>query len=133
MTYHRSSVSETLNDYANIRSIPALLSVLFIVSSAYQFGGIGSISFEWIDYTLTVGDAALISLGTYLVAFMSSETKRFENYEQEEQALIIAGPLVVFGQQYITAIDDLLLELGDPLGYQIAFVLVVISWTVAVR
>lgn len=132
MAYSRSA-SSMLEDYTSMRTLPAMLSVAFIAASLYQFGGISEISIEWVSYTLTAEHAVLISLGTYAAAFASSETKRFEHYESWEQAAIAAGPAVIVGAEYIDQINDVLMSLGDPLGYQVAFVLTVVSWGVAVQ
>jgi hypothetical protein len=74
-----------------------------------------------------------MSIGVFLVAFASSETKQLDHYEDWEKIAIASGPVVILGQHYVGVIDDLLLSLGDPLGYQLAFLLSMISWGVAVR
>lgn len=126
-----------LSDYMNIRTLPAILSVAYLLASLYQFGGISQVTLTWLGggsgYSLTATHALMISLGTFAIAFASSETKQFENYERWEQVLIAVGPIVIVGQQYMPALDDLLLQLGDPLGYQLAFLATALSWAVAVR
>lgn len=130
---YSNRASSMLDDYTNMRTLPAMLSVAFIAASLFQFGGIPSLELTWLGYTMTGQHAVMISLGTYAAAFASSETKRFEHYTQQEQALIAAGPLVIIGAEYITQVNDLLVSIGDPLGYQIAFILTVVSWGVAVQ
>lgn len=125
--------SSLFSDYTQMRTIPAMLSVAFVLASLYQFGGISTITLDWLGYTLTAEHAVLISLGTYAMAFASSETKQFESYEDWEQAAIASGPVVILGAEYVTEINDFLMALGDPLGYQLAFVLTVVSWGVAVQ
>lgn len=123
-----------LGDYAHLRTLPAMLSVVYVLAGLYQFGGVSDVTLVWLsNYTLTAEHATFAGIGTFLVAFASSETKSFDRYETWEQAAIALGPLVIIGQQYMTEIDSLLMDLGDPLGYQIAFVLTVASWGVAVR
>lgn len=126
MAYSRSA-TDALDDYFNLRQVPMVLSALFLLASAYQFGGVGTISFPWFNYTLTAEHAVLGSTAAFVVAFASSETKSFDMYETWEQALIAAGPAVILGQQYVTEVNNLLLDLGDPLGYQIAFALTAAS------
>ncbi|QGA81099.1 putative membrane protein [Halomicrobium sp. LC1Hm] len=121
------------SDYMNIRSLPAMLSVGFILASLYQFGGIGTVELVWFNYTLTGEHAIMVSLGAFAAAFASSETKRFEDYETWEQVAIAAGPGVILGQQYVTEVNDFLVSLGDPVGMQLAFVATVVSWGVAVQ
>jgi hypothetical protein len=122
-----------MEDYMTLRTIPVMLSVVFAVASLYQFGGITTVDLTWLSYTLTTEHAVFASLGTYAIAFASSETKQMENYEDWEMVVIAAGPVVMIGEQYVTEIHDLLLNIGDPLGMQIAFLLTIASWTVAVR
>lgn len=130
---YRNRASGVLKDYAQLRTIPAMLSVAFVLASLYQFGGITQVDLPWLSYTLTAEHATLASTVTYGVAFMSSETRRWENYEDWEKVVIGAGPAVILGEQYVMEIHDLLVNLGDPLGFQVAFALSVVSWAVAVR
>ncbi|AXG11704.1 hypothetical protein [Haloplanus rubicundus] len=131
---NHSSPSELVSNYANIRTIPAMLSVVFAVASLYQFGGIATVELVWLsNYTLTTEHAAIASLATYVVALLSSETKSFEYYETWEQLMIGLGFAVILGDYLTTEVTDLLMQLGDPLGYQIAFVVTILAWTVTVR
>jgi hypothetical protein len=134
MAMNHSSLSQTVSNYANIRTIPAMLSAVFAVASAYQFGGIAQIELVWLsNYTLTTEHAAIVSLATYVVALLSSETKSFEYYETWEQIVIGLGFVVILGDYLTTEVTDFLLGLGDPLGMQVAFVVTIIAWTVTVR
>lgn len=130
---YKGKAREKAEDYANLRTLPAVLSVAFIGASLYQFGGISEIQLVWLDYGLTTEHSVLVSLVTFLVAFASSETRQFENYEMWEMVVIAAGPVVILGEQYLTEVTDLLMEIGDPLGFQVAFFLTLLSWGVAVR
>lgn len=132
MSYSRKA-NGLLNDYMNIRTLPAGLSVAFIAASLYQFGGVTALELPWISYTLTTEHALVVSLVAFVAAFMSSETKDFQHYEGWEQAAIALGPAVILGQQYVTEVNDFLVGLGDPLGYQLAFIATVVSWAVAVQ
>jgi hypothetical protein len=127
-------MSGLVKDYANIRTVPAFLSIAYALASLYQFGGIASVELVWLsNYTLTAEHAVITSMGTFVVALASSETKSFEMYETWEQAAIALGPAVILGDYLTTEVTDLLMGLGDPLGMQIAFVATLASWTVAVR
>lgn len=139
MATSNSYTDGLLDDYMNIRSLPAMLSVVFIIAGLYQFGALAGLELTWLagsdggNYLLTSQHAIIGSIGAYLVAFMSSQTKRFENYDQWEQVMILAGPAIILGDQYVTAVHDFLISLGDPLGLQVAFLVTVVSWGVAVR
>jgi len=131
---YSSRMSGMVSDYAQFKTVPALVSTLFIMLSMYQFGGIDPVTFNWgLNYTFQPSHAALGSLGAYMIAFMSIDTKDFQYYETWEQVLIAAGPVVIFGWHYIPAIETWLLKLGDPLGAQLAFLLGVVSWIVGMR
>ncbi|MFC7077895.1 hypothetical protein [Haloarcula halophila] len=130
MSYYNSSF---LSDYANIRTIPATLSVAFIMASLYQFGGVSTIDLVWFGYTLSTSHSLLVSLGAFAVAFASSETKSFEYYRSWEQVAIFAGPAVILMYEFFPGFGNLLAQLGDPLGMQIAFLATIISWSVAVQ
>ena len=126
-------LSGLADDYSNLRTIPAMLGVAFALTSLYLFGGIENVMLPWIDYTLTTAHSMYVSLAVFAVAFMSSETKQFENYEQPEQALIIATPALALAWEHITEVRDVFMALGDPLGEVVAFAITLIGWTVAVR
>lgn len=130
---YSQKANSMLGDYANIRTLPAMLSVAYILASLYQFGGITTIDLTWLNYTLTTEHSLLVSLGAYAAAFASSETKRFENYEQKEQVAIAAGPAIILGYEYVPEVSSLLMDIGDPLGMQAAFLVTVVSWGVAVQ
>jgi len=126
------SMSSLTNDYMELRTIPALLGIVFAIASLYQFGGISEVHITWLDYTLSTQHAMFVSLATLLVAFASSETKQFEAYEDWEKVLIAAGPLLIVSQQYVTEVADIIAN-NDPTGGIVAFVISVMAWGVAVR
>ncbi len=126
------SARQMLADYGNLRTIPALLSVFFVAASAYQFGGISELHIVWLDYTLTTEHAMLISLGTYAIAFASSQTKSFEHYEPWEQGAIAAGPILLVAHQYVDQVHNLIATEGHT-GPVLAFLVAIVAWGVTVR
>lgn len=132
MSTARSSVKGALGDYASLRTIPALLSVLFALSTMYQFGGLSQPSFQWLGYQMTGAHAMLISLGSYIVAFASSETKEFKNYATGERVLIALSMVIVFGQQQIVTISEMMAA-HQPAAGMVAYLLVMLGWVVAIR
>lgn len=131
MAYNKS-MSGALSDYTHLRTLPALLSVVFVLAGLYQFGGISEVMLVWLDYSLTAQHAMLVSLGAFVVAFASSETKDFSYYEDWEKVAIAAGPLVIIGYEYVPFVSDLISTTSN-LGPIVAFLLTVVSWGVAVR
>ena len=132
MAYSKS-MSASLEDYTHLRTLPALLSVVFIVSGLYQFGGISDVTIVWLsDYTLTTQHALFIAIGSYALAFASSETKSFDRYADWEKLAILSGPVVILGNEYVTFISDLI-NTTSNLGPIAAFLVTVVAWGVAVR
>lgn len=133
MASHRSSMSGLVSDYKNLRTIPALLGIFFAIASMYQFGGIANFEVLWgINYTLTTQHAMFASLGTYAIAFASSETKQFEAYEDWEKAVIAAGPSLIVLHQYSTWVADQFAA-HEPTLPILGFIVSIASWGVAVR
>ncbi|WP_410764743.1 hypothetical protein [Haloferax sp. DFSO60] len=131
---YSSGLSGLASDYAMLRTIPAMLSVVFVATGLYAFGGVSDITITWLsNYTLTTEHATLGSIAVYLLAFMSSETKSLEQYELWEAGFIVATIFSVLGWQYLTEFKDFMLGLGDPLGAQIVFAVTIVGWAVAVR
>ena len=133
MSTVRSRTSSLLSDYRQIKTIPASISAAFLVASLYLFGGMGTVDLVWLGYTLTTQHALIVSSLAYVIAFMSSATDDFSMYESWEQALIVGGPIMTLGWEYVAQLQDFLLGLGDPLGAQIAFIVTVLSWGVIVK
>ncbi|WP_200531986.1 hypothetical protein [Halorubrum sp. LN27] len=129
---YSQSMGDALSDYTHLRTLPALLSVVFVLAGLYQFGGISEVMLTWLDYTLTAEHATFISIGAYAVAFASSETKQFDSYEDWEKVAIIAGPLVIVGYQYVQPVADVI-NTSSNLGPIVAFLATVVAWGVAVR
>ena len=129
---YSDSMGNVLSDYTHLRTLPALLSVVFIISGLYQFGGISEVLLTWIDYALTAEHATFISLAAYAIAFASSETKQFDSYEQWEQVAIALGPVIIASYQYVPQVADVI-NTSSNLGPIVAFLATVVAWGVAVR
>jgi len=65
---YSNSMGDALSDYTHLRTLPALLSVVFILAGLYQFGD-SEVMLTWIDYTLTAEHDTFISLAAYAIAF----------------------------------------------------------------
>ena len=130
---YRNSASTVLEDYTQLNTIPALLSVAFVAAGLYTFGGISDITIVWLsNYSLTGTHALGISLGVYAVAFMSSETRDFAHYEDWEKVLIAGGPALMIAYEYWQPATDLI-NTTSNLGPIAAFLVTVAAWGVAVR
>jgi hypothetical protein len=132
MAYSKG-VGDTLSDYTHLRTLPALLSVAFVVAGLYQFGGISDVTLVWFsNYTLTTQHAMFAAIGSYAVAFASSETKSFDAYADWEKLAIAAGPVVIIGNEYVQFVTDLI-NTTSNVGPIVAFMVTVVAWGVAVR
>ncbi|WP_418283190.1 hypothetical protein [Halorubrum sp. DTA98] len=122
-----------LTDYANLRTLPAAIGIVFAVASIYLFGGIAGLTIEWgINYTLTTGHALWVSLAAYVLAFASSETRSFDHYEQWEQVAIVGGPAVMIAYQHWTWFNDLIVT-NEPHLAILAFLVSFASYAVLVQ
>jgi hypothetical protein len=125
--------SGMMNDYAHLRTLPAMLSVVFVVASAFQFGAITAPTLNWgIGYTLTPEHATIVSLVVFATAFASSETKAFDRYEDWEKVVIAAAPILIVSHQYIGFVQTQFSNYSPTFAIG-AFVISVVSWGVAVR
>lgn len=123
-----------MSQYAQLERLPEILSALFLAGTLFSFGAIDAVTWNWFGtYTLTAEHASYIALGTFAVAFASSETNRFEAYEQWEQALIVASPAITLLWQYTDVLQGMLDGLGTPWMSVIPAVVVTGGWIVAVR
>lgn len=133
MAMNHKSASDLMNDYMHLRTLPALLSVVFVMAGLYQFGGISDITLNWgLNYTLTAEHATISSLVVFAAAFASSETRQFDHYETWEKVLIAAAPALIAGYQYVGWITTQINNNSPTLSI-LAFVVTVVGWGVAVR
>jgi hypothetical protein len=134
---YSNTLTGALGEYTSLKTLPAIFSVAFVLTSLYQFGGITEITLTWLgNYSLTAEHAALGGILVYAAAFMSSETKSFEHYEQWEQVSLALVPTVTLGYQYVGQVTDFINGLGgtgSAIGAQLAFGLTLFGWFVAVR
>lgn len=126
------SLNGVLSDYSQLRAVPALLGMLFSIFGLYQFGAFSTLELAWFDYTIETNHVMFGSLAIYAVAFMSSETRSFEHYDDWEQALIAASPVLIVGYEYVGFVADLV-NSADPWSQVLAFLIVAGGYGVAMR
>ena len=130
---HSNNMAGRLNDYMNLRTLPAAIGIVFAIASLYLFGLFQGLTFGWgIDYELTSSHALWASLGAYLLAFASSETRSFDKYERPEQGLIVAGPAVMVASQHWTWFADQMAA-NSPHLAMVAFAVSFVSYGVLVQ
>lgn len=126
-----NAVARTVDDYSNLRTLPAMLSVAFVGSSLYMFNGLAELTFLWADYTLTDQHAMVVSLVVGFVAFMSSETNDFEKYAGWEQAIMVLGIVAIVAIPMSGTVASLVFGFGLA-GEVGAFLLSIAAWGVAI-
>ena len=130
---HNRSMNSMMNDYLNLRTLPAAIGIVFAVSSLYLFGAISGLTFGWgVEYQITDSHALWVSLGAYLLAFASSETRSFDHYERPEQAIIFAGPALMLASQHWTWLVDTMAA-NSPHFAIVAFLISFASYGVLVQ
>jgi len=127
-----TNVSDTIADYTQLRTLPAVLGLAYILASLYQFGGIESVHIQWLSYELASFDAMLVSLMSILVAFASSETREFTEYEAWEQVSIISGPVIIMAHFTLPTVERFV-QANSPEAGIIAFGVSAFSWAVMSR
>jgi hypothetical protein len=131
-SYSKSSITGLASDYSHLRTLPALLSLIFGVASFYLFGGTPELYLSWFDYTLTNQHALIASLAIFAVAFMSSETRDFDHYEDWEKVLIGVPPVLMLAHQYTNFVADAMANY-DPWLAVLLWIASLVGWSVAVR
>lgn len=142
-----SYVDQKINEYSQLKSIPAFVSLAFVAASLYQFGAITTLQFGWgLDVAFDPAWSLPVSGAAALIALASSETRSFEYYSDVEIGTMVSGALVVLGynltppQWFIDnagafgqSIADVLLGIGDPIASMLAFGTATTAWVVLVR
>lgn len=120
-----------LADYTQLNTIPAMSGILFALAAAVQFLD-ATFSLGIITYTFDPAHALLVSLGVLVVAFASSDTNDWRMYETYEQALVGLAVLLMVGAEYVTEVNDLLVN-NSPTAGIIAFFVSMGAWGVLAR
>lgn len=139
-------VRRRARDYKSLRTIPASVSIAFIIASVYQFGGMTETTLTWIGVTLSSAMVMPVSLVAILIALSSSETDAIGDYSGPEQGLIASMFVVLFGWQLTPPdwwaahlpvlgqfVHDTLLSIGDPTAGVLSFLITVVGWFVLVN
>ncbi|ARS89642.1 hypothetical protein [Natrarchaeobaculum aegyptiacum] len=126
-------IGRMTSNYANLRTIPAVLGVLFGLMSLYQFGAFGdTLGFAWFDYELTAMHAMVGSLIVYVIAFASSETRSFDHYHDGEKVLIAVSVLLILLYPQVDYAVTLV-EYHDPGTMIVAWLVTISGYGVAIR
>jgi len=127
MAYSRGLVS----DYKQLNTIPAIVGIVFAIAAGVQFLQLHITLGLW-GYTFPTDQAMLVSLGSLVVAFASSETKDWHHYESYEQAIVGGAVVVTVGAQYISEIGNVLTN-NQPVAGVVAFAISMAAWGVLSR
>lgn len=131
--HHRSAIRRTAHNYSNLKTVPALLGILFGLASLFLYGAFGSaLTIEWFDWMITTDHAAGVSLIVLLVAFMSSKTRRFEDYADWEKVLIGLVVVLSIATGRFEMVDSIIFY-ADPWTPIVAFLVSIAGYGTAVR
>ena len=135
-----------LNDYKQLNTIPASVSMAFLLLSAVQFGALPQIELLWFDFVVPNAWTLPGSIAVIFLALFSSETKDINRYSQPEQIAIGGMLTMVLGWQLLPpdlwathlpllgqAVHDLLMAIGSPLAGIISMAVATTGWAVLVN
>jgi len=140
------SFRNRLDDYKQLNTIPASVSMAFLLLSAVQFGALPPIELVWFDFTIPTAWTLPGSIAVIFLALFSSETKDINRYSQAEQVAIGGMLTMVLGWQLLPpdlwathlpllgqAVHDLLMAIGSPLAGMISMAVAMTGWAVLVN
>lgn len=121
-----------LSDYAQLNTLPALSGVLFAISSGVQFLGVSiSMTIPW-AYTFDPSHGLVVSLVVMVIAFASSSTKDWRQYESYEQGAVALAVILMVGNEYLIEVSDLIVN-NNPTAGTLAFLVTVVAWGILAR
>ena len=132
MALMHNSMSETVSNYTQLNTIPALMGILFAMSAGVQFLGMQISIAIPASYSFPSTHAMLVSIGVLVIAFASSDTKDWRYYESWEQIVVGAAVVLMVGAEYIVEIDDFIAA-NDPITGIAAFLVSMAAWSVLAR
>jgi hypothetical protein len=146
-TFSSQNVRRTLQKYRSVETIPASVSMLFLATSLYQYGGLAGLNLTWFGgWELASQHVMPIAVVTMLLALASSKTKNLANYSPPEQFFIGGMATFTFGWNltppdwWMTdvpligqAVHDLLMAPGDPLAGMIAMAVTLLGWAALIQ
>ncbi|MBX0286786.1 hypothetical protein EGH22_10640 [Halomicroarcula sp. F28] len=145
MTYSRS-FSNRLNDYKQLNTIPASVSMAFLLVSAVQFGALPPLEIVWFNFVVPAAWTLPVSTAVIFLALFSSETNDISDYSQPEQFAIGGMLTMVYGWHFLPpdlfmnhlpllgqVVHDTLMAVGSPLAGMIAMGVSVVGWAVLVN
>jgi hypothetical protein len=114
-----------------IRTVPALAGLVFAAASAVQFLD-AQIALGVLDWSFKPALALVVSLGSLLVAFASSNTRDWEHLENAEQATVAVALLIMLTHQYTPTVETAIAN-NQPWAGFVAFMSGMIAWGVLAR
>lgn len=121
----------TISDYTQLNTAPALSGIAFAVAAAVQFLDT-TITIGLFDYTFDPAHAMVVSLIVLVIAFASSDTNDWRQYESWEQGLVAVAVFVMVGAEYLVEVSDALANNEPHMGLG-AFLVSMAAWGVLSR
>jgi len=114
-----------------IKTVPALAGLIYAAAAAVQFLD-ATIALGVLDWQFQTDHAMLVSLAALVVAFASSETKNWSNYDAWEQAIIGLAILIMVSHQFVSPVTTGIAN-NQPLTGAFAFMSGMVAWGVLAR
>jgi len=143
---YSQSFSRRLDDYKKLNTIPASVSMAFLLLSGIQFGALPPLELVWFDFVVPTEWTLPGSTAVIVLALFSSETNDINDYSQPEQIAIGGMITMVYGWQLAPpdlfanhlpllgqAVHDTLMAVGSPLAGMISMGVATAGWAVLVN
>ena len=118
----------SIGDYTELRTVPAIIGVLFALSSLTLFLG-GELYIGALDYTFASEHSLLVSVVCLAAAFAASDTNDFAYYRDWEKGLVALFIVVLFAVEFSSTANSLIHD-NEPYAGIIAFVWGVVAWAI---
>lgn len=129
---NKSAMGGFVENYTQLNTIPALVGILFAVSSGVQFLGM-TISIQHpIAYSFPSEHAMIVSLLALIVAFAASDTRSYEFYETWEQLTVVVAVAAMISSQYIAEVQTIVAN-NQPWTGTALFAVSVVAWAILSR
>lgn len=125
---HSNPRKLSLADYTELRTVPAVIGVLFALSSLTLFLG-GELTLAALDYSFTAEHSLLVSVASLAAAFAASDTNDFAYYREWEKGLVGLFVVLLFAVEF-TSTGHSLIHDNQPYAGIIAFVWGIAAWAI---
>jgi len=121
-----------VENYTQLNTIPALVGILFAVSSGVQFLGM-TVAIQYpISYSFPTEHALIVSLVALVVAFAASDTRSYEFYKSWEQLTVVIAVAAMISAEYFAEVQSMVTN-NQPWAGTALFIVSVVAWAILSR